>query len=143
MAMVPDTVPVEALFIVNEALAPPDLPITFAVRSSIFRAAASFFCAALVLTPNQAMHIVMIIPKNKRLIILLCVLLFISSFLLTSQLVHDSCQLALVSDEHIAWLTAVCCAHDACLLELVHESSGTVVTDRESTLYHTCTSLLR
>jgi len=27
---------------------------------------------------------VMIIPKNKRLIILLCVLLFISSFLLTS-----------------------------------------------------------
>jgi hypothetical protein len=35
MAMVPDTVPVEALFIVNEALAPPDLPITFAAASHL------------------------------------------------------------------------------------------------------------
>ena len=68
MAIVPDTLPVASLLIVNEALAPPDLPTTFAARSRIFRAAL-FFCAALVLTPSQAKHIAIIIPKNKRFII--------------------------------------------------------------------------
>ena len=43
-------------------------------------------------------------------------------------------EIHLVGTEHLAGLAAVDGAHDACLLELIHDAACTVVADRELTL---------
>ena len=39
-------------------------------------------------------------------------------------------------DEDFAWLAAVCGAYDTCYFELIHETTGAVVSYGEFTLYH-------
>ena len=56
---------------------------------------------------------------------------------LRSQSCDDGVEACLVADEHLAWLAALCLAHDSSLAELVHKSSGTVISYGESALYHT------
>ena len=61
---------------------------------------------------------------------------------LSLELRHYCAKLTLVCDKHVAWLAAMSSSNYASLLELVHKTSGTIVSDRESALNHTGAALL-
>ena len=62
--------------------------------------------------------------------------------ILSSQLEKERVQLVFVLQKHLSWLTSLGSTYDSCSFQLVHQSSGSVVSDTESALYHTRTSLL-
>lgn len=62
--------------------------------------------------------------------------------ILSSQLEKERVQLVFVLQKHLSWLTSLGSTYDSGCFQLVHQSSGSVVSDTESALYHTRTSLL-